>query len=238
MKDQFTVVGVISSPRREGNTAVMVREALKGAKEEGAIVEEVFLADMEMEFCRGCLTCLKNGECCISDDFNALRGLLYNADAIILGSPTYGANVNAIMKNLMDRLGMYEAATSSLGGKYIAGISAANSAAAAKKTARTLSHFGNTGTFSRTYTSGFLGAGFSGGRQAGKEQEILHKARLLGKKIACDIKEGRKYPFQSIPGRIISSMFMRPAFSKYIIENKEADTKILYSSLKNRSLLA
>mgnify|MGYP000914159776 CR=1 FL=1 len=34
MKDQFTVVGVISSPRREGNTAVMVREALNGAKEE------------------------------------------------------------------------------------------------------------------------------------------------------------------------------------------------------------
>ena len=56
MKDQFTVVGVISSPRREGNTAVMVREALKGAKEEGAIVEEVFLADMN-GILQGCLTC-------------------------------------------------------------------------------------------------------------------------------------------------------------------------------------
>ncbi|HQL35140.1 MAG TPA: flavodoxin family protein [Bacillota bacterium] len=237
MKNRFTVVGVISSPRPQGNTAVMVREALKGAEEEGAIVEEVFLADIRMEFCKGCLTCLKSGKCCIADDFNALRDLLYNADAIILGSPTYGANVNATMKNLIDRLGMYEAATSSLGGKYIAGISAANSSAAAKKTAKTLSHFGNTGTFSRTYTSGFLGAGFSGGRQASNEQEILRKARLLGKKIACDIKKGRKYLFQNIPGRIISSMLMRPAFSKYIIENKEADTEVLYTSLKNRNLI-
>ncbi|HYE11532.1 MAG TPA: flavodoxin family protein [Patescibacteria group bacterium] len=237
MEKQFTVVGVISSPQPKGNTAVMVREALKGAKEKGAIVEEVFLTDMKMKFCKGCLTCLKNGKCCIEDSFNELRDHLYNAEGIILGSPTYGANVNAIMKNLIDRLGMYEVATSSLGGKYIAGISAANSTAAAKKTARTLSHLGNTGTFSRSYTSGFLGAGFSGRNQASTEKEILSKARLLGKKVAGDIKEGRKHSFQNISGRVISGLFMKPAFSKYIIENKEADTKVIYSSLKERNLI-
>jgi multimeric flavodoxin WrbA len=237
MKDQITVIGVISSPRMNGNTAVMVREALKGAEKEGANVKEIFLPDINMEFCRGCLTCMKNGKCCIEDGFNELRDSLYKADGIILGSPTYGANVNAIMKNLIDRLGMYEVATSSLGGKYMAGISAANSAAAAKKTAKYISRIGSKGTFSRSYISGYLGAGFSGGRKADEEKDTLNKAEQLGKKVADDIKKARKYAFQNIPGRIISSLFMKPAFSRYIKNNKEGDTKVMYMILKGRNLI-
>lgn len=237
MERNFIVVGVISSPRTGGNTAVMVREALKGAEEEGAVVKEVFLPGIKMEFCQGCLTCMKTGKCRLDDGFNELRDTLNRADGIIWGSPTYAANVNAIMKNLIDRLGMFEVSTSSLGGKYMAGISAANSAGAAKKIASSLARFGSGGTFLRSYNSGRLGAGFSGGRKAEGDKAVLDKAGKLGRKVARDIKNGEKYIFQSIPGRILSGLFMRPAFSKYIRENKEGDAKVLYESLKARNLI-
>lgn len=237
MEKDFIVVGVISSPRPGGNTAAMVREALKGAEDEGAVIREIFLPDIKMGFCQGCLTCMKNGKCYMDDGFNGLRDTLREADGIIWGSPTYAANVNAMMKNLIDRLGMLEVSTSSLGGKYMAGISAANSAGAARKVAASLARFGNGGTFSRSYNSGHLGEGFSGGRKAGEEKTVLARARKLGRKVARDIKNEEKYTFQSIPGRIFSSLIMKPAFSKYIKANKEGDAKIMYESLKARNLI-
>lgn len=237
MRKQVFIVGVISSPRSDGNTAVMVREALKGAKESGGVVKEIFLSDMRLEFCKGCLACMKQGRCCINDDFHEVRNELYKADGIIWGSPTYGAYINAIMKNLFDRLGMFEVSTSSMGGKYMAGISAANSALAAKKVAKYLACFGNNGTFLRSFSSGFLGAGLSGGRTASEEKVILRKARQLGKKVVGDIKKEKKYNFQGVPKRIVSSLIMKPAFSRYIRNNKDGDAKVLYENLKGRNLI-
>lgn len=237
MEEKFIVVGVISSARKGSNSSVMVREALSGAAALGAEVSEIYLPDLNIEFCRGCLMCMQRGRCFMDDDFQAVREKLYQADGIIWGSPTYAAASNAIMKNVIDRLGMYEVATSSLGGKYMAGISAANSAGAAKKVAKSLSRFGSGGTFLRSYSSGFLGEGFSGGRKAAEDKKTLARARQLGEKVAQDIKAGRKYPLQSVFPRIISGIFMRPAFRKYICGNREGDAKMLYESLSERGLI-
>lgn len=238
MEKSCKVIGIISSGRAGSNTAVMVREALNGAEEKGASITEVFLPNYKMEFCTGCLTCMKEGKCRLADDFNELRDSLYEADGIIWGAPTYAAAPNAIMKNLIDRLGMYEMSTSSLGGKYMVGISAASSAGAAKKVARGLSRFGNNGTFMRSFTSGYLGEGFSGGRKAAQDVKVLNKARRLGNKIANDIKKGKKYLFQNILGRCISTLIMKPVFGQYIRKNKDGDAKVLYRSLQQRNLIS
>ena len=238
MKKNYRIIGVISSSRYNGNTASMVREALRSAEEEGLLVTEVFLPDYKMEFCSGCLVCMKEGKCRLNDDFNALRDLLYEADGIIWGSPTYAAAPNARMKNLIDRLGMYEVSTSSLGGKYMAGISAASSSSAARKVARGLARFGSNGTFMRSFNSGCLGIGFSGGRKAPEDKRALRKARELGKRVSMDIIKGRSYPMQNLTGRLISRLIMKPVFSKYVAENKDGDTKVLYASLKKRNLIS
>lgn len=237
MEKGFIVVGVISSAREGSNSAAMVREALKGAAELGAKTEEIYLPGLKIEFCRGCLTCMRRGRCFMDDDFQTVRERLYKAGGIIWGSPTYAGAPNAIMKNVIDRLGMYEVSTSSLGGKYMAGISSANSGGTAKKVAKGLSRFGSGGTFLRSYSSGFLGEGFSGGRKAAEDEKTLLRARRLGEKLAQDIKTGRKYALQSIFARVISSLIMRPAFRRYISSNREGDAKMLYTSLNERGLI-
>jgi len=237
MSEAYKVIGVISGARGESNSAAMVREALKGAEEKGASVKELFLPGYRMNFCQGCLSCMKEGKCYQDDDFNKIREMLYEADAIIWGSPTYAGAPNAMMKNLIDRLGMYEVSTSSLGGKYMAGISAASSAIAAKKVARGLSRIGANGTFMRSYASGYLGMGFSGGRKASDDKKVLEKARRLGNRVYDDLIKGRTYPFQNIFGRIINNLILKPAFTKYIQKNKDGEAKILYTNLRQRELI-
>ena len=100
---RIQVVGVMSSARANGNTATLVREALKGAEKGGASTVEIVLPNYRINFCQGCLKCMAAGGCPASDDFETLRKLLSEADGIILSSPTYGAAPSAMIKNLFDR---------------------------------------------------------------------------------------------------------------------------------------
>ena len=75
------VVGVIASPHAEGSGAVLVRNALAGAREAGAETSEIFLADCRIEFCRDCRACMKTGRCVINDDFHKVRALLLRRTA-------------------------------------------------------------------------------------------------------------------------------------------------------------
>jgi multimeric flavodoxin WrbA len=238
MESQWLVVGVISSAREGSNSAVLVREALRGAEKKGIKIREIYLPAYGLDYCTGCLTCMKTGKCRLPDSFNELRDEIYEADGIIWGSPTYAGAPNAIMKNLIDRLGMYEMSTSSLGGKYMVGISSASSAGAAKKVAKSLSRIGISGTFMRSYRVGSLGAGFKGSRQAGREEALLAKVSALGEKMAEDIQSAKRYPLQGLSKRILNYLLIRPAFGSYIKGNKAGETKILYENLTKRNLLA
>ena len=237
METKMKVIGVISSAREDSNSAAMVRSALHGAASWGLKTEEIYLPSCDLKSCTGCLTCLTAGKCRQSDGFNELRNRLYQADGIIWGSPTYAGAPNAIMKNFIDRLGMYEMSTSSLGGKYMAGISSASAAGAANKVARALSGFGVGGTFQRSYRVGALGAGFRGGRQAQKDVKLLAKAEKLGIKLARAIKDQKSYAFQGLWRRMINSWMMKPVFGKYIRDNKDGATKALYENLHKRGLI-
>ena len=62
------VVGLIGSPRKNGNTEVLINEALKGASDAGAEIEVFRLCDMNINPCRACANCRSNGGKCIVDD--------------------------------------------------------------------------------------------------------------------------------------------------------------------------
>ena len=97
------VLGIVCSPRKEGNTEILVREALSGAKENGADTELLRIADMNITPCDGCETCHEAGECRIKDDMQKVYQKLLTADGIILGSPVYFWSVSGQAKTLMDR---------------------------------------------------------------------------------------------------------------------------------------
>jgi multimeric flavodoxin WrbA len=97
------VLGIFGSPRREGNTDLLLQEALKGATEEGAAVEGVHLCDFKITPCRECLSCFKDGACVVADDMQSIYPRLLEADIVILASPIFFYGITGWAKAMVDR---------------------------------------------------------------------------------------------------------------------------------------
>jgi len=98
------VVAFIGSPRKEGNTATLVKEVIRGAQAAGAETTVFNLYDMNIKPCQGCFVCRKIGNCTIQDDFQNMFKHIVEADTIVFGSPVYMWQITAQMKLLWDRL--------------------------------------------------------------------------------------------------------------------------------------
>lgn len=98
-----TITAIYGSPRRNGNTAALLKHAVVGAASAGAVVDEIVLRDQKISPCLEIYACKKDGECAIKDDFAAARDRLLNADAIMIASPIFFYTVSAHTKMLMDR---------------------------------------------------------------------------------------------------------------------------------------
>ncbi len=234
---RIQVIGVMSSARLNGNTAVLVKQALKGAEEEGAAITEILLPKYQINFCQGCLGCMVKGRCYMDDDFEQVKALLQGAKGIILSSPTYGGAPCARMKNLLDRFGLFERFTSAtFGGKYIVGISTASSAGDARKVAKSLADLMTTLVFERGYNTGFLGASSS---PIGVEHDpaALRKAHALGRKLVQDIRNGRRYPLQNPVGQLMNRLILKPSYTKAILDYREGPVKAVYDNLRQRGIL-
>lgn len=229
------IIGIISSPHYNGSSAVVARQALKGAAEAGAEAEEIYLPNYKLEYCKGCFTCMSKGRCPINDDFEGLREKLYKADGIIISSPCYGLAPNAIMKNFLDRIGMYTVYTSALGGKYVAGISTAG-AVGAKAVAKSHAGLVQGGIFKRGYATGILGVHI-GWDSVEKHPKYLEAAYSLGRKMVEDIKLGRKYPIQNLFNRALNALIVKKVFINNIRENKSGSMKAVYDNLAERGII-
>ena len=97
------ILGIVCSPRKGGNTEILVTEALEAAREAGGETELVLVADKNIAPCDGCGSCRETGACKIKDDMQAIYEQLEQADGIILGTPVYFLNVSAQAKAVMDR---------------------------------------------------------------------------------------------------------------------------------------
>ena len=97
------VLGIAGSPRRGGNTDLLLAEVLKGAAGKGAGVKTVVLNDLKITPCQHCDACLKEGNCRIKDDMQQIYADLEQADRIVLASPVQFTSVTAQMKGMIDR---------------------------------------------------------------------------------------------------------------------------------------
>jgi len=97
------VLGIVGSPRRNGNTEVLVDEALRGAKEAGATVEKVVLSQLEIAPCRACNHCADSGQCVQRDDMPALLAKMEQSQVWVLGTPIYWWGPSAQLKAFVDR---------------------------------------------------------------------------------------------------------------------------------------
>ena len=97
------VVGIYGSPRKGGNTDLLLDSALKGFQKQGAEVKKVYVRDLHIEGCTGCDGCAKSGICVIKDDMQDIYSLFDDADVIILSSPIFFYGVTSQLKALIDR---------------------------------------------------------------------------------------------------------------------------------------
>lgn len=99
------VVIISSSPRRNGNSALLCHQFEKGAIEAGHQVEFVNLNDYKIAPCLACEYCrTHHNECVIKDDANEIVQKMIDADVWVLSSPVYFYSVTAQMKLLIDRM--------------------------------------------------------------------------------------------------------------------------------------
>jgi multimeric flavodoxin WrbA len=101
------LLGIHGSPRKEGNTSLLLRELLKGASEKGAKTTEIFISDLHIRPCIADYSCAKTGECILKDDMQAIYKQLIEHDHIVVAAPIFFYNVNAQTKALIDRSQMF-----------------------------------------------------------------------------------------------------------------------------------
>ncbi len=103
------VIGFSGSARKGGNTAILIREVFKELEKEGIETELVELSGKKIKGCIACYKCFENKDqrCAVKDDvINDCIEKILDADGIIIGSPTYFANLSTETKALIDRVGM------------------------------------------------------------------------------------------------------------------------------------
>jgi len=97
------ILGISCSPRKSGNTELLLNQALSGAKNEGAEIELYSLSGKDIRACDGCSSCRNTGVCHIEDDMQVLYKKLIEADGIIFGTPVYFYTVTSQAKAIIDR---------------------------------------------------------------------------------------------------------------------------------------
>jgi multimeric flavodoxin WrbA len=128
----MNVLVLSASPNKDGLTAACAAAAVEGARQAGGHAEEVRLNDLQVGMCQACDngwgTCLKDHECQVEDDFQALHGRIRQADACVLVTPVYWGEMSESAKAFTDRLRRCEATRgdeSDLAGKPAIAVAAA-----------------------------------------------------------------------------------------------------------------
>ena len=97
------ILGVIGSPRKKGNTHLLVSRILEGAEAEEAVTDTLFLNKLKIRECDGCHACWKGKRCSKKDDMNEVYPKIAESDIIVFGTPVYWYGPTALMKAFIDR---------------------------------------------------------------------------------------------------------------------------------------
>ena len=98
------ILAIVGSPRRNGNTNILVSKIAEGARTKGALVDEILLGDLTIAECDGCYRCWQTQSCRKQDDMCHIYPMIAERDAIIFGTPVYWYGPTGLMKMFVDRL--------------------------------------------------------------------------------------------------------------------------------------
>ncbi len=99
------ILGIAGSPRKGGNSDILLEYILRGAEKEGAEIYAAYLRDYQFQSCIGCEICRRDGICTgLDDDMQLLYPVIKRSQGLVLVSPTHHYNITAKMKAFIDRL--------------------------------------------------------------------------------------------------------------------------------------
>jgi multimeric flavodoxin WrbA len=109
LEDIMKLTAIIGSPRKNGNTAILVDKVIEGCKSQGEVeVDKIFIADKNIKFCNGCLTCMdvEPGKltCSTKDDMAGILEQMQNSDAFVFGTPNHMRTVSPHLLNFLCRM--------------------------------------------------------------------------------------------------------------------------------------
>jgi multimeric flavodoxin WrbA len=189
------VIAFNGSARKDGNTAILIREVFKELEADQIETEMIQLAGKTIRGCIACGKCFenKNQKCVVDNDFaNECIEKMIEADGIILGSPTYFADVTTETKALIDRAGFVARANSFMFKRKIGAAVVAVRRAGAIHVFDTINHFFLIGQMIIVGSSYWnMGFGLSKG-EVEQDQEGLETMRTLGRNMAWLLKKIRE----------------------------------------------
>lgn len=176
----------MGSPRRNGNTHVLMKSVMEGCSSLGAETEIVELAGLEINECDGCQACWKGHECPKGDDMLNIYETIEKSDALVFGTPVYWYGPTGLMKLLMDRMVYFNCPENrkNIRGKaasYVIPFEELDLA-----TARLVEEF-----FQRCFdylelclVEGIVVPGVNAKGEVSSKSEVMEMAYILGRKIA------------------------------------------------------
>lgn len=97
------IVGLMCSPRKGGNTEILLEECLRSSRDMGAFTELIPVNEKDIKPCQGCFSCQNTGQCQIQDDMQEIYKKLLEADGIVFATPVYFWSMTGQAKVLLDR---------------------------------------------------------------------------------------------------------------------------------------
>ncbi|MEJ2696090.1 MAG: flavodoxin family protein [Candidatus Sulfobium sp.] len=103
MTESLKAIAFLGSPRKKGNTELLLQSAIGGMEEQGVEVSIFNLNQMNIMPCQDCGGCEKTGECILEDDMSQIYPAIRNSSRIILASPIFFFGLSAQTKIMIDR---------------------------------------------------------------------------------------------------------------------------------------
>jgi putative NADPH-quinone reductase len=101
------IIGVLGSPLTEGNTALLLDRALKGAEDAGCTVEKIVVVNLDFQTCQEIMFCKEHETCILDDDMQAMYPKLREMDGLIVATPVMTMGIPGKLKSFIDRFQVF-----------------------------------------------------------------------------------------------------------------------------------
>jgi NAD(P)H-dependent FMN reductase len=101
------IIGLLGSPLTEGNTALLLDMALKGAEDAGCSIEKIVVANLDFQACQEMMFCKEHDTCILDDDLQAIYPKFREMDGLITATPVMTMGVPGKLKSFIDRFQVF-----------------------------------------------------------------------------------------------------------------------------------